>query len=1243
MKPIEFTEKNLQAALPYLAENRIAEIQFSGGTYQTRVIDRAAENDVWCFIQLDDEGLITDCFCSCENEEATCEHLAASWLHIYNGHLHPLHVRFARSLWNQLCRICMRKIGGDINVLQHLSEGKYECYSPSGKRIFVLRLNTKESVMYFRGLTEGRVRETEETSLKFSKLPAEEITLWKEGRPSFNLRYELSFWSDLAKWMMSLQEKDDPCRISFSYSQKEIPNGIEVQFSSLEFRCYISEADLPLIIPSLAAVKSPLAVHSFDEEAIDSIVYDKDLQVLHIHRREYNQGENQPLGQKERSSRLKDAYPIEDWLYVKQDGFYAREQDFWLSHQTIPKESIARVLNDHGKLLERYLVGTKIFREPLKASYTLSFSAAWDLHICCYLQEPGDLQAPGSALFGNWAYLEDEGFYYLEGVLFDQIETVIVFSQLSDFVTRNRVWLNSLEGFHTHLASVDAHLTYTFGDDHVLRFSSETDLAETLPLSKDLGDWIYVDGEGFYAKRHGRLGMAVQPGVEVRPQDLPLFIHMHEDELEHVRGFFSAQSPIKKVGVAIKLQADHTILITPSYHLHSGYHLKDLSFFEDIVYVKGQGFHKLPVGSHLPRRFQQEMVISKEQIPFFISHELEGLMPYIVKMDKRLAFPTRLELEISRLIREEEGQIAASFSYRTDKGVVSLGELLKAKKKGERYLFSDSGMLDLEEPKLQWIWQLGTSQVDASANQIRLSTMEMLRLQASQEVLLNPSQVIEEDNTRELWDSLCHFTTPAAPDYTELKSSLRPYQEVGVNWLWFLYFHGLAGLLCDDMGLGKTHQTMALLAAVSASRKMAGKSIGGAYLVVCPTSVIYHWEDKLAAFLPHFRVCTFYGAMRSLEGFSEKFDLLLTSYGVLRTEHEELSKLSFEVAIYDEVQVAKNHTSMTHRALLTIHAKTRIGLTGTPIENRLRELKALFDVVLPSYMPSESQYREQFVLPIEKQHDMAAKELLAKFIKPFVLRRKKTDVLRDLPEKTEEVAYCDLSHDQSRLYQEALLKARENIIVNLQDDSKPIPYLPLFALLTKLKQICDHPAVALADPANYCLYQSGKWDLFLELLEEARESQQKIVVFSHYLSMMDIIEAHLSANKIGFASIRGGTKNRREELRRFQEDPDCEVFIGSLQAVGLGVDLTAASVVIHYDRWWNAARENQATDRVHRIGQQRGVQVFKLVTKKTLEEHIDRLIAKKGQLMEEIVGSDDENQLKLLGRQEWLELLKMIN
>ncbi|MFQ5729151.1 MAG: DEAD/DEAH box helicase [Waddliaceae bacterium] len=196
--------------------------------------------------------------------------------------------------------------------------------------------------------------------------------------------------------------------------------------------------------------------------------------------------------------------------------------------------------------------------------------------------------------------------------------------------------------------------------------------------------------------------------------------------------------------------------------------------------------------------------------------------------------------------------------------------------------------------------------------------------------------------------------------------------------------------------------------------------------------------------------------------------------------------------------------------------------------------------------------------------------------------------------------------------------------------------------MSSLKQICNHPAAYLKNPLSYPNYRSGKWDLFVELLNEALESGQKVVVFSQYLRMLDIIEQHLHENTIEYATIRGSTLNRGEQIRRFNKDPSCEVFLGSLQAAGLGIDLTAGSVVIHYDRWWNAAREDQATDRVHRIGQTRGVQVFKLVTKGTFEERIDEMILQKGKLMEEVVGVDDHRFLKHFERDELLQLLKDI-
>jgi len=226
---------------------------------------------------------------------------------------------------------------------------------------------------------------------------------------------------------------------------------------------------------------------------------------------------------------------------------------------------------------------------------------------------------------------------------------------------------------------------------------------------------------------------------------------------------------------------------------------------------------------------------------------------------------------------------------------------------------------------------------------------------------------------------------------------------------------------------------------------------------------------------------------------------------------------------------------------------------------------------------------------------------------------------------------------------EVLRQRREALVEELRNSSKPAPYLHIFALLSHLKQICNHPALFYKKVANYRKYHSGKWDLFLELLHEAFESDQKVVVYSQYLGMLDIIEDYLKEHHISYASIRGATQNRGEEVSRFQNDHTCKVFVGSLRAAGLGIDLTAASVVIHYDRWWNAAREDQATDRVHRIGQVRNVQVFKLVTKGTFEERIATLINRKAQLMDDVIGVDDHNILKSFNREELLELLSDVD
>lgn len=1220
---IKFTEKQLQAARRFLKENRVEEIHFSGPTYQVRL--KGLRKDEWCFLQLDEAGKVKDGFCSCEQGDASCEHLAAAWLALFKEHSPPLHARFARSLWNQLGQITMKRVGESPEVFRKVTAGSYSCDSDSGRSLFFIKLKTQTARRYFQEIVYERGFETEETSLKFSNLTAEEIAYWKEGRPSFELRYELSFWADLAKWLMKLQEEGE-YDLSFGYAKNGLPNLIKAVFSDVEVRFYLSEAHLPAIIPALATLRSPLTVHSFDEEAVEQITYDEDKCAFQVHLSSVTSA----FFTKAEDKELQGAYSIEDWLYVPGDGFYPKEKNFLLLHPLVPKEEISQMMEGHLHLLQRYLKGTSIQEVPVTVSYQLFFDAENNLHLVCYLFEPGDLQQEGSAYFGKWAYLKGDGFYELEGVHFNEDHLLIPSASVGDFVSENRLWLNVQEGFHTHLASLETFLTYSLDERGVLSFASQSDLLTQQAFTRDFGDWVYVAGEGFYSKRLGRLGAYIQPGVVVLPFELSLFVQMHADELQQIRGFFSATSPILAIGLSLSLAQSQQIIVKPQFRLRPGYQIDELRFFDDLVYVKGEGFHFLP-WQRLPSRFRRQVIIPKSELDNFFSNELLTIAPYIFEMDRELKKPGQLTLLIEELDENAAGNLDAKLVYSTDMGKVSVKEVWEAIHKKQRYFFSKAGFFDLEDSRLQWLRPMPKELVKDEF--FRLSPLEWIRLQAWQPIEREWNSKEAKESGEPLWNSLTSFTSPTEPILIDLKSSLRPYQKIGVDWLWFLYTQKMAGLLCDDMGLGKTHQAMALLAAAHHGKRACS-------LIVCPTSVIYHWEEKLGEFLPHLKLFTFYGTGRSAEGLQD-CDIVLTSYGILRLEIDALQKIPFEIAIFDEVQVAKNHTSQTYRALSMVKSAMRLGLTGTPIENRLRELKALFDLILPGYMPSDSYYRDLFVIPIEKEHDAAKKMLLQRLIKPFVLRRKKSEVLTDLPEKTEEIGYCDLSDKQHELYRQVLEPAQDTVVAALKDAQRQVSYVSLFALLVKLKQICDHPAVFLNDAENYEDYQSGKWELFVELLEEARESQQKVVVFTHYLAMMDIIEYYLKKHQIGFAAIRGQTANRREELRRFKEDPACEVFIGSLQAVGLGVDLTAASVVIHYDRWWTAARENQATDRVHRIGQQKGVQVFKLVTKKTLEERIDQLITEKGALMEEIIGSDDSEQLKQLNREEWIELLTM--
>jgi superfamily II DNA or RNA helicase len=558
--------------------------------------------------------------------------------------------------------------------------------------------------------------------------------------------------------------------------------------------------------------------------------------------------------------------------------------------------------------------------------------------------------------------------------------------------------------------------------------------------------------------------------------------------------------------------------------------------------------------------------------------------------------------------------------------LIPAADIAAARKEKKHVLVRGNVWIDVADAQFAWL--------DATrfygAGRMLLTKLEYLRVRS----LVRGKAVFRGDEATEavfrVFDDL--HDASAAPTPAALGIDLYGYQQTGYHWLWLLQQNGFGGLLCDDMGLGKTHQAMALIRALCHPERSEGSGREGhatddspsltlgttpSILIVCPTSVIDHWREKLARYLPDIPFTIHYGAGR---GVRRDARLIVTSYGVLRSDLERLRARTFDLLIVDEIQTIKNPDTATHQALRAIDRRIAIGLTGTPVENHERELKTLVDFVVPGYLPATVNDRR----------------LLQRLVRPFVLRRTKAQVLPELPPKIVDKRYCELTPEQRAIYRSVIESRAEPLRAQLRAGAK-IPYIHVFAALNYLKQICNHPA-SLRGPLGADV-PSGKWELFTELLDECMTSGLKVVVFSQYLSMLELIEQHLDRNNIGFASIKGATRERGAEVKRFRDDPECRVFTASLRAAGVGIDLTSASVVIHYDRWWNQAREDQATDRVHRLGQNKGVQVIKLITRHTLEEKIDALVESKAALAHDLIQTDDPSLVKQFTPEELDQLL----
>ncbi|MEZ4741167.1 MAG: DEAD/DEAH box helicase [Bdellovibrionota bacterium] len=569
--------------------------------------------------------------------------------------------------------------------------------------------------------------------------------------------------------------------------------------------------------------------------------------------------------------------------------------------------------------------------------------------------------------------------------------------------------------------------------------------------------------------------------------------------------------------------------------------------------------------------------------------------------------------------------------YGIGKSAISMAQLRK-QYRGQRREYFKQGNTWMKIPDFvtEHDWD-----IDEEGKYLKVDALGLLRLKAS--VGDFDKFVGSKTTLNKIRNQVDYSHSAKPPSLKNTNLNLRPYQTEGLHWMWWLYTNNLHGLLADEMGLGKTHQAMAILSAIQATQK--NKESKNKFLVVCPTSVLEHWRDKIKEFAPSLSPAIFHGTKRStqLDHFIDRGSVLITSYGVLLRDSKKLASIDWSVVILDEAHYVKNNSTATYKSACKLPARMRICLTGTPMENHLGELKNLFDFLVPGYLGSDKYFRKNFIRPIEQDEDIEKELTLQKLLYPFKLRRIKKKVLSDLPQKIEDIRRCSLSEEQVKLYRDVINEQGRNLLNQLSDEQSQVSYLHVFATLQMLKQICDHPAL-LIKGSNYKNHHSGKFELLKELIDEALESDNKIVIFSQYVEMIKIIGTYLSEQSIKHVIMTGQTRNRGQVIESFQKDESIKIFVGSLLAGGIGIDLTSASVVIHYDRWWNASKENQATDRVHRIGQKNFVQVIKMITRGTLEEKIDKIISSKQSVFNKFLEKDEEI-FKSLSRQDLIELL----
>lgn len=473
-----------------------------------------------------------------------------------------------------------------------------------------------------------------------------------------------------------------------------------------------------------------------------------------------------------------------------------------------------------------------------------------------------------------------------------------------------------------------------------------------------------------------------------------------------------------------------------------------------------------------------------------------------------------------------------------------------------------------------------------------------------------------------------------APIPMSFNGTLRSYQKAGYNWFHFLRKYNFGGCLADDMGLGKTIQTLALLQKISEENKLA--ETPSTSLIVMPTSLIYNWQNEAKKFAPELKILVYTGTNRNkdITQFA-RYDLIFTTYGVVRVDADLLKTNYFDYIILDESQNIKNSASKAFKAVRILKSKNKLILSGTPVENSVNDLWAQMAFINPGLLGNEATFQTDFVIPIEKKKDEACAQRLQTMIKPFILRRTKTLVATELPPKTEHLFYCKMSDEQGEYYEKIKSEYRNELLQSLEQGTFNNSKVQLLQGLTKLRQIANHPEMI---DKNY-EGDSGKFENVIDAVTNVLARGHRVLVFSQFVKQLDIYRRYFDTQKLSYAYLDGATKNRGDVVKEFQEKSDIKLFLISIKAGGAGLNLTEADYVFILDPWWNPAVEQQAIDRTHRIGQTKNVFIYKFITKDTVEEKILALQNRKRRVAESLI-TTEESFSKSLSAQDIQDILK---